>query len=331
MGPLPEMLEAEAGTSAVDRVFRAARLPVELIADRRQRIPMAAMLDLFAGAGRETGDRLLGLRVGQAMRPSDYGLWLDYSLAAPTLRRALLRIGHGIRVHQSGPTVHLVERERHGIFLYAMPSFHERDKRQHSDHAVPTMIQVAQAYLGSDWLPDWVAVDYRRDDAGSARTDILPVNWHFGAKGIGLPIPREALDAVRPFDLATSMRAPTRGDVVDAMRAHPDTLEAAVRSLIALDLLDGLVGIEHVAQRLRRSVRSLQRDLGAAGSSYSTLLDEVRIRRAREMLAHPGARVAEVAFALGYGDASNFTRAFRKWTGMSPTAHARAATAVLSR
>lgn len=321
MGGLPQMLEEAAGTRAVRRVFDGCDLPPEVANNRHLRIPMEAMLSLFAAAGRASGDRLLGLKVGLAMSPSDYGIWMDYSLAAPTLRQAIARLSEGINLHQSGPSVSLRESTGHPIVVYAMPAFHRIDKRQHSDHVVPTMLQVLRAYLGAEWLPEWVAVDYPRDANLPERTDLMPVAWRFGAEGIAMPIPRSQLDTPRPLPPGGLARLPSRPDLKALMRAGQPSLEATVRAMIALDLIDGKVGIDNVARRLKRSVRSLQRDLGVAGTHYSALLEEVRCHRATELLAHPGASIADVAFALGYGDPANFTRAYRKWMGSPPSVH----------
>jgi len=56
------------------------------------------------------------------------------------------------------------------------------------------------------------------------------------------------------------------------------------------------------------------------------LLAQVRLRRAAEWLAHSDKPVSEIAFDLGYADAPNFTRAFRKLTGVTPSAFRQAGT-----
>jgi AraC-like DNA-binding protein len=74
-----------------------------------------------------------------------------------------------------------------------------------------------------------------------------------------------------------------------------------------------------VAGTLRMSARNLRRRLEAENTSYKQLLDEVRCELARRYLSQEQRGVEEVAFALGFSDGSAFHKAFRRWTGESPT------------
>ncbi len=80
-------------------------------------------------------------------------------------------------------------------------------------------------------------------------------------------------------------------------------------------------GAEVTAERLGISLRSLYRSLSAAGCSYRGLLDEARCERARRLLRETDAPVESIAERLGYADASNFSRCFRRWCGQTPSAY----------
>ena len=93
--------------------------------------------------------------------------------------------------------------------------------------------------------------------------------------------------------------------------------EADVRRAISSGLPEG-GSVEHVARGLHVSVRTLQRKLVAAGTTFKEVSDTVRGRLAEEYLADPSVSIAEVAFLLGFSDQSSFNRAFGRWTGVSP-------------
>ena len=81
----------------------------------------------------------------------------------------------------------------------------------------------------------------------------------------------------------------------------------------------GFPGVEEVASEMHMSSRTLKRKLQQLGTSYQKLLDDLRKGLAVEYLTQSGRSVDDIALALGYSDASNFARAFRRWTGKSPS------------
>jgi AraC-like DNA-binding protein len=68
------------------------------------------------------------------------------------------------------------------------------------------------------------------------------------------------------------------------------------------------------------SMRTLKRRLAERDTSFSALLDEARREKATLLLRAGELTVDEIGQRLGYSDAANFGRAFRRWTGTSPKA-----------
>ena len=81
--------------------------------------------------------------------------------------------------------------------------------------------------------------------------------------------------------------------------------------------------LDYTAHRVGIPARTLQRRLNESGMSYSDLIEQTRREQARCMLHKPGTKVSTIARALGYADHSSFSRAFRRWTGISPNAYKR--------
>lgn len=97
-------------------------------------------------------------------------------------------------------------------------------------------------------------------------------------------------------------------------------IEHRVRQAIDVAMASGEVDAASIAKELGTSVRSLQRELGARGTTFSDVLDEARRVRGLALLARKDLTVAEVAFMLGYAESRVFHRSFRRWTGQTPTA-----------
>jgi AraC-like DNA-binding protein len=89
--------------------------------------------------------------------------------------------------------------------------------------------------------------------------------------------------------------------------------------LLASD--DGVPSLVLLAKRLRMSPRTLKRRLAEHGTTYTALRDDVRRQRALLLLENRALSVGDIATRLGYSELPNFTRAFRKWTGMTPNAY----------
>jgi AraC-like DNA-binding protein len=94
--------------------------------------------------------------------------------------------------------------------------------------------------------------------------------------------------------------------------AYADVVRSRLRASTPIPALPAVVSALHLTQR------TLQRRLDEEGTSYSALLAEVRLERATELMRRSGLQNDEIARALGFDDASAFSRAFKSWTGVSP-------------
>ena len=100
-----------------------------------------------------------------------------------------------------------------------------------------------------------------------------------------------------------------RDDIVNRVRAH-----------IVSGLSGGSFSRAAIAASLNMSASTLHARLARAGLSYQQMLDETRRELALGYIEQSRLSVTEIAFMLGFADLSNFIRAFRRWTGKSPTA-----------
>ena len=97
------------------------------------------------------------------------------------------------------------------------------------------------------------------------------------------------------------------------------TVSFQVRADISRLLGETAPGRNEVAALLSTSERTLQRRLEQEGTTYKELLDDVRRERVIEILkSSPNLNLPAVASQVGFTDAATLTRAFRRWTGMTP-------------
>lgn len=79
-------------------------------------------------------------------------------------------------------------------------------------------------------------------------------------------------------------------------------------------------GIERMAERLDLQARTLQRRLRDQGQAYTDIQARCRLDMARVALQHPQCNIESLSAELGFADRHSFTRAFKRWTGLSPSA-----------
>lgn len=96
------------------------------------------------------------------------------------------------------------------------------------------------------------------------------------------------------------------------------TMRGRLESELIPILHKGDIAMTDIAGQLGMSRQSLYRKLKAEGASYETVLDELRARMAQYYLSGKKASVNETAYLVGFSHANAFSRAFRRWTGMSP-------------
>ncbi len=96
-------------------------------------------------------------------------------------------------------------------------------------------------------------------------------------------------------------------------------LASILRQIIQPYLDGGRTDLGFAAEILGMSRRTLQRRLQQNGISYTGILQEARFQFARTLLSDPDAKIIDVAMASGYGSPQHFSRAFRGFTGVTPT------------
>ena len=91
-----------------------------------------------------------------------------------------------------------------------------------------------------------------------------------------------------------------------------------VRQVVANCLVHGEPDKEIVTTELNLSPRTLQRRLSAQHSSVKKIIDETRHQLSLDYMNQKHLSIKEIAFSLGFSDPSNFSRAFKRWEGMTP-------------
>ncbi|TVP88592.1 MAG: AraC family transcriptional regulator [Pseudomonadaceae bacterium] len=138
-----------------------------------------------------------------------------------------------------------------------------------------------------------------------------------------ISLPREALEL--PLSGADEMLLNGMHDTLGNLLARTPThglIEQVKKRIVDL-ISAGEVSEKAIAEPMKISPRHLRRKLNQHGTTYEQLVDEVRRDNALRLIADQSLSLTEIAYELGFLDPSSFTRAFRRWTDMSPTGYRR--------
>lgn len=320
-GPLPRLLEERAGEQVLLKTFETVKIPYAVIDAPHTPLPLSAMVALFDRTAHHLGDRTFGFEVGYKMGANAYGLWRRYGATAPSLGVAIKRLGTTLPMHQTGTSLDLYPTRERYIWRYSTKRFHARIQ-SHADHVIGPMIFLCRQYLGFDWQPEAIEVNYARDADAALLEDRLKVPILFGRPGTGLILKPEDLLQRVPTPPVTERIPITLTEVMaDVILADAPEPARSIAALVALRLLDGEADIEGTAEMAGLSVQGLQRRLREQGFSYRDIVNRARQKRAQSLLRETDLSIFDIALVLGYEDHSTFSRAFRRWFDCPPSAY----------
>jgi AraC-like DNA-binding protein len=292
--------------------------------DPDARIPIEMEQVLWREAAARAGDDAFGVHAAELVRPGAFDV-LDYAIrTAPTLRVSLERLVRYNRLVHDVAVWSLVQR---GDLLRIEHTFRVDtvvQDRHGAEFTMATVVTIGTQIAGERVRPHAVGFRHARPASSEAIAEmkrlfgvepqfLQPVNF--------VEIQASFAERANPTaDPALSRVIERHAESLLAARPEP-TLSTAdrVRRIVAGALGEGEITLAGVAKKLKMSERSLQRRLADEGIKFDALLDEIRRDLALRYLADPKIAVAEVAYLLGYSEPSPFHRAFKRWTGKTPT------------
>jgi AraC-like DNA-binding protein len=299
-------------------------LSTDALSDPGRRHPLEITTRLWRLAVQATGDPAFGIEVS---RHTGYQTFhaLGFSLAtSATLREGLERIVRFFGIVTDAADMRLQEEPRRlRLTVHLKPSADPADEAV--DALVAATVRLCRTLCGRAFNAQ--AVDLRRkkpaDPTPYFRYFRVPVN--FEAPLDGLTFDRASAEA----RLATANPEIARANDAVATdylaRMRDSRLTPRVRQAIETQLPQGDPDPAVIAKRVGMSLRNMQRKLAEEGASFQTLLDEIRAGLARSYLDEGRYSVSEITYLLGFAGVSNFSRAFKRWTGVSPSAYKRSA------
>lgn len=303
-----------------DALLAEAGIALSSLSDPQARLPVAQTTRLWKLAVAATGDPAFGLSVAGHVEPTMFHA-LGYAMAvSATLAEAFARAERYSRIVSDAGELMLEPHgdERHVLIRTVTGEAAPADEA--IDAFVALQARAARSLTAGRVVPLRVQLRRVAPTAAQAYERVFRAPVQFGAEDNRLVF--AAADFAQPLEGANPELARLNESMAAQQLARIGSadLPARVRAALSSRLPDGEPTAAEVAATLHLSLRSLQRKLAERGLSFETLLDDTRRALAEAHLRERKLSVGEVAFLLGFADASSFTRAFRRWTGNAPSA-----------
>ena len=273
-----------------------------------------ALLELCA---QRAANPLFGLQFGLHQGAQALGNLLYAIQNAASVGEALRALIKYFHVHSNGAQLQLECHGGYARLLYEVTDGEAHSVRQTVELAMGISAHLMHSLLLHAWKPRGLLLRhspgaepgaYRRELGITPRFN-SPVNaWVFDESLLNMPL--SAADE-RLCQLA-------RFHLEELARITLQELPGHVQKLLRIWLPHGQVTIEQMAEHLKLSPRSLQRYLQAQDTNFQALLDDTRQGMATRYLRDSSLSLTQLAGLLGYADPSAFSRAFRRWNGLSP-------------
>jgi len=292
------------------RLLERVGLSERILEDPETIIPAHQAWSFIGSAAQTEGIDDLGLVAGD-MSIQDYGAFSEQLLQMPNLNQALEAFCQ-LALHEYSRADFYVSRSERGTWFCRGPIDGNEAEKKHVELLVLTMmIATVRLAAGPDWHPPMVFLQTK--DSSRIEQHHLFSNSIvcFGNRVTAFEVPQHLLtkqlnEAVFPKD----------NENYDCLNHE---FPVAIRQVVGGMLFNNAPKIQLVADAVGASVRTLQRRLSEIDATYSGILEEARMQSAQPMVAQSDCPLKEIAHRLGYSDQAHFTRAFRRWTGVSPS------------
>ena len=299
-----------------ERLLKQAGIPVQVAEHRNALVATAKVLCFYEHLSNSMGTEHGHLKLVQGEVLSDTSKLGPLLFDARTLRDFFDTASRNYRLKQTAASYRLevgggMARVYHHQLLGPSLGSHQADLG-----AFGIMINHLRRALGPNWSPTAINFAYiprERLPEAEPFENFRIVYGHgtshieFPAHLLGVPIPK-----CRP----SASRYPAGSE--DATGPIPVTLIDAVKAQLRILVREDALSLETVANGVGVSPRTIQRQLMGQGTSFRSLVSNERFHTACDWLSDTDMTVEEIAFALGYSDPSNFTRAFRFRAGTPP-------------
>ncbi|MCP3689091.1 MAG: AraC family transcriptional regulator [Gammaproteobacteria bacterium] len=299
------------------KMLRAHRLSPELISNQEAFIT-AHQLWSFAGkAALAEAVPELGLLAGRVpvVEHGDFGKMVYQAI---NLNDAIQTFCNNAQKEYSRADFYLTRDEHQAWFCRGPIDGDDAMQIQQVElYLLSLMVDTIRLGAGSQWQPDIIYLQ-NRDSRGLADIPLFRnANTRFGFRATAIGFPLSLLNTPLQIDIAACPKPEKDLDDIAQSSDFGNSLRRVLKNYLPHHDLS----LEVAAEITGLTRRTLQRRLSGSDLTYQNIIDQLRYDSALPLLRDRQQNLLEIALELGYSDAAHFTRAFRRWAGMTPSCY----------
>ncbi|MEP4485476.1 AraC family transcriptional regulator [Marinobacter alexandrii] len=276
-------------------------------------LPAATMYDLVESLANATGNPYIGAELGLALNPFDWSPLTGAAGQSRSVGDFLLRFSIDAYKDANSAVFQLETKGTRSSFREIRVAPGSTKPRHNDAFTIAYILQVLHSAVGEQW-------DGRKVIAEVCDPDALPQDLYniriatTSSDGAGLAFPCEWLLLEPEFQKRKSHPTPAHTG-----RAAPVSIVDALQVVLLSRLESVTLDSNQIAALCGMSRRTLSRKLASAGTSLNKEVAKLKAQRAQTLLTDTDKTVTDISRSIGYEDPTVFSRAFKRWTGLTPT------------
>jgi AraC-like DNA-binding protein len=306
-----------------DTIFRDAGLDPAKLSNVLARYTLQNMQQLWQLA-EDNGEESIGICIGNRWNPTTFHALGFAWLASGSLGEALYRFSRYSMFLNDGLDYELKAEQLSYRFSISRKTDEQKNQiasvsAASTDAGITALLKMVRMILGDQYEPIEIVCPHPPNSASFLLEQLARCPIQYGGNNIEFVFDR--LDIERKLITGNAELSFVNEQVLTKHLAELDNeqLTSKVELEIVQQLPTGNIKEENVSKSLNLSGRTLQRRLAQEGTSFARLLEKTRKTLAEKYVSDHSLAISEVAFLLGFSEQANFTRAFKRWHGLSPS------------
>lgn len=311
-----------AARSGVDlpRLFADIGLDPAVLNDSSAKIDRRKFIDLMIAVMQQTEDEFMGFGQGvYRTRPGTFSMMSHAVINCATLEHAMRRALQFYELFGVDAVARLEVRDTEAVILFNVRQVEFREFI--TEILVFLTIRFFGWLIGKPIVPIRIMLDFPRSDEAEQYKELFPCPVLYGQSRSQIVLDRTYMDlplVQNSLSLSKFLRD-SLAQLIDG-NFHSVGLPAQIRAIISKEYGNNFPDFQVICEKLNMTPQTLRRRLKEGNTSYQEIKDSIRKDASIYYLSKPDLSIDEIAMLMGFSEASSFHRAFKKWTGKTPSA-----------